>query len=191
MHPYDMFIRIYGKLPTERDPRYLELVRMTKYRITNIPDTQPGKCSNCGGFSPDGRQYVDIGEDVEFYGALMFCSLCIADIARTLGLFKAHEIKILQLEEEIVRLKTQTVDAEELKNTVLQTYEKVKGVFSSSDSGITQSVLTESSNMEPLEQDATESDRKTDATKPRSSQPTAKSGSKNLPSLTEFINSSK
>lgn len=193
MHPYDMFIKIYGRLPTERDPKYLELVRMTKYRITDIPDTQPGKCSNCGGFSRDGRKYVDIGVDVEFYGALLFCSLCIADIARTLGLFKAYEIKIIQLEEEINRLKTQTVDTEDLKNTVLQTYEKVVGYFGNSaqlESDV-QRVLVDSLSVEPVDENATESDRETGKTDSGPVKSNAKPGSKNIPSLTEFINSSK
>lgn len=190
MHPYDIFIKIYGRLPTERDPRYLELVRMTKYRITDIPDTQPGKCSNCGGFSRDGRKYVDIGVEVEFYGILMFCSLCVADIARTLGLFKAHEIKILQLEEEVSRLKTQSIDAEELKNTVLQTYEKVKSVFDNS-SGTPDVTATDATSVESVEQNVTESDRKIDTAKSRLTQSPTKSGSKNLPSLTEFLNTSK
>jgi hypothetical protein len=200
MHPYDIYIRIYGRLPTERDPRYLELVRMTKYRVTDVPDTQPGKCTNCGASRQDGRKYIDIGVDVEFYGVVIFCSLCIADFNRTLGLDRALLVKIHQLEQKVAELQGRHDLGEELKNTVLHTFEQVKeyfdgasvnaGTLSKSDdsvSGRAASVESLDKSSGETERSVGQADRETTSTKSGPVKSTSVSGSKNIPKLTELL----
>lgn len=202
MRPYDMYIKLYGKLPTERDPRYLELVRMTKYRITNIVDTQPGKCANCGASRLDGRTYIDFGLEVEFYGTVIFCSICIGDMARNLGAFRALELKILQLENKIEELKGNKNLSEELKNTVLLTYEQIKDLFNADTNNANSNTDSNSDNV-------TDSDRLADSSgtvsstssennKPGSTEPKLRatkslteSGSTNVPSLAKLIGPNK
>lgn len=83
------FVARYGRLPTEVDPDYLEMLRMSKYRIVEIPDFKPHKCGNCGSSKQDGRKYVDFGLEIDWYGTLYLCGLCLHDVAQHMGLFEA------------------------------------------------------------------------------------------------------
>jgi hypothetical protein len=126
---FERFVQKYGRLPTERDPAYLEMLRMSKYRILPVPDVNPAKCANCGACKNDGRGYVDFGLQVDWYGVVYLCTECLRDIAEKAGLFRALELKIVQLEEEV---KHRTVDRLTLKNfeaTVLRTFEEVRERF--------------------------------------------------------------
>ncbi len=192
MHPYDLYRKLYGgRLPTERDPRYLELVRMSKYTIHDFPISQPGKCANCGAARSDGRKYLDIGLELEFYGIVVFCSICVADFARTLGLYRANELRILQLEQKIENLLQHKELGEEIKNTVLHTYEQVKEYFdANSGAGFSSSkhITDGSSSVESLDKAVTETDRSAISTKSGSSKSSTVSRSSNVPKLTELLN---
>jgi hypothetical protein len=126
---FDRFVQKHGRLPTEYDPDYLEMLRMSKYRILPVPDVNPAKCANCGSCKNDGRGYVDFGLQVDWYGVVYLCTECLRDIAEKAGLFRALELKIVQLEEEV---KHRAVDKLTLKNfeaTVLRTFEEVRERF--------------------------------------------------------------
>lgn len=125
----DAFIKRYNRLPTEIDPDYLEMLRMSKYRILERPDVNPAKCANCGGFKDDGRLYIDFGLQVDWYGAVFLCGHCLSEISIKMGLHRALEVKILQLEEKIEELKGAQISADDLRSTVLSTYEEVKSYF--------------------------------------------------------------
>lgn len=104
----DRFVKKYNRYPTEVDRDYLEMLQMSKYRIVDVPDVQPGKCGNCGASKNDGRKYIDIGLHVDWYGALFLCGSCLLDLATNMGLFKV-------LEQEIDDLKNKIIDQENLK----------------------------------------------------------------------------
>ena len=87
----ERFVNRYGRLPTEVDPDYLEMLNMSKYRRLAVPDFAPGKCANCGSSRTNDREYLDFGLQVDWYGTVYLCSLCIADMAKTLGLYAAME----------------------------------------------------------------------------------------------------
>lgn len=171
---------------------------MTKYRITDMVDTQPGKCTNCGASRTDGRKYIDCGVEVEFYGAIIFCSLCVTDMARNLGLFRALELKILQLEEHIAELKNSRDIREELKKTVLLTYEQIKELFDErinnpvDNSDLIDSIVTDSDRLAGEQgtiSSTNSTSSKSGSSKPesRTTQQTSKSRSTNVPSLAELI----
>lgn len=104
MHPYDRFIQTYSRLPTEFDSDYLELVKMSKYRILDVPDVQPGKCANCGSSKNDGRKYVDFGLHVDFYGAVYLCGWCLADIYKSLTSEDSKDTTPQVTEEQLLQV---------------------------------------------------------------------------------------
>lgn len=188
----DRFIQKYGRLPTEFDSDYLEMLRMTKYRIISVPDVSPSKCANCGSTKNDGRQYVDFGLHVDWYGVVFLCSLCLHEIAREMGLFTALEKEINRLvsEQEFFKdLRSQGVTVQE---TVLHTFEEVKSYFDGlrslgSDTG-SSSTADVGSNKESNEPTIDRAESTASTTKSRAIKSTSVSGPKNVPSLTELLN---
>lgn len=180
----DRFIHKYGRLPTERDPDYLEMLRMSKYRILDRPDVNPAKCANCGSTRVDGRKYVDFGLQVDWYGVVFLCSLCLGDIALNAGILKAFEVRILQLEQIIASKESSDVKAEELQATFLSTYEGVKKYFdnlSSSGNGVPSDSDTSTSS------DEASPEPRVNKTEQRATKPSASARSKDISSLASLI----
>ncbi len=126
--PLEKFIKLYGRLPTEFDPDYLEMLRMGLVRVLPVPDASPGKCSNCGASRP-GRLYVDIGLHIEWYGAVFFCKLCLTEIAVKVGLFTQFNDTIARLNERIAELESTKDHASKLNETVTRTAEELKEFY--------------------------------------------------------------
>lgn len=70
---------------------------MSKYRIVNVPDVKEAKCANCGSSKNDGRLYIDCNLDIDWYGTVFFCGLCLKELATAMGLFTELEEKISAL----------------------------------------------------------------------------------------------
>lgn len=119
---FNRFVQTYGRLPTETDPEYLEMLRMSKYRVLAVPDVSPGKCANCGASKNDGRKYIDFGLHVDWYGAVYLCGTCLQDVAREMGLFK-------ELESQLVEVEIKSTVVEELREQGAQLHEKVVQTF--------------------------------------------------------------
>lgn len=177
----ERFINVYGRLPTEKDPDYLEMLRMSKYRILQVPDLNLAKCANCGSAKNDGRKYIDFGLYVEWYGTVFLCTLCIKDIAMNAGLFDELEHRV----EELKFSKIKDEEKEELKKAVLHTLEEVKTQFVSLHSSPDGSGSNSSSSVVFSENEST----KSGVTKTEQGiiKPTSSSGSKNLSRLTELL----
>lgn len=90
----------------------------SKAILLDYPISAPGKCIFCGsGTRHDGRRYVDFGLQIERYGAVYFCTFCLAEIVALygwLGPDKTKELKqrneefvltIVSLEEENERFR--------------------------------------------------------------------------------------
>lgn len=125
----DRFIAKYGRLPTEFDPDYLEMLRMTKYVVTDVPNAAPGKCSNCGASKNDGRKYVDFGLYVEWYGTVHLCGHCLTDISDSMGIFDSLKAQLVESEEardSVVGLKEK---GEELHETVVKTFKELEEFY--------------------------------------------------------------
>lgn len=188
----DRFISVYGCLPTEFDPRYLEMLRMSKYGINDVPVGQPGKCANCGSSRKDGRMYVDIGLQVDWYGAVIFCTLCLTDIAKNAGLFNRLLSEIEFLKNRITSHDSLRTSVEEISVTLVTKMEEFKEHVAelrstiddiSPDSSInveSESATGGKSGISPAELPANASESK-------STKSTSSSRSTNFPSLASLV----
>lgn len=181
---YHQFVKRYGRLPTEIDPDYLEMLRMSKYRILDVPDLKPGKCANCGSSKNDGRKYVDFGLEVDWFGIVFICGICLGDVARQMGLFKVYEDKIAELESKLKSFTDLKTEGKVLQDVVLKTFEEVKEYFvslhSTGDDSSSSSDASVVPNKKPNEQGTTK-------TSTRTTQSNSSGGSKNLPSLADLL----
>jgi hypothetical protein len=58
----------------------------SRFRITNVATLAPGTCILCKSDGGDGRQFIDLGITVDWFGAMYFCTFCIREAASLLGL---------------------------------------------------------------------------------------------------------
>ena len=187
----ERFIARYGRLPTERDPDYLEMLRMSKYIIKDVPMVQPGKCANCGASKNDGRQYIDFGLQIDWYGCIYLCGFCILDIANSMGLFGILRQRVQNLTLELDQIKAQQRYGAELPDKLVQAWEEFKVYYDSVHSvrddptpDSTSDVDTDS----PVEPASTlPSKSTTNETKPRAAKSTSSSRPQNVPSLADLI----
>lgn len=182
----------YGRLPTEVDPDYLEMLRMSKYRILAVPDFKPGKCANCGASKNDGRKYVDFGLEVDFYGTVYICGTCVTDIASNMGLFNQLRDEVASLHMKLLKIRQDSVNGVELKDEFLRIFKEVQDYIASlpaiSDSSDADSGTVVDESKEPEHQRTTATvEQSTDGTKPSSTKQTTGSGSKNVPSLAKLL----
>lgn len=180
------FLEKFGRLPTEVDPDYLEMLRMGKYQVTDVPMYKPGKCANCGSAKNDGRRYVDFGLEVDWYGTVFLCGLCLKDVAQTMGLFA-------ELEAEIEKLKKTSFDIDvlreqgfHLQDTVLKTFEEVKEYHARVHSLGDSSSPDDGSDVVPVE--TAEAESTADESKSGITKSPTSSGRKNISSLAELLN---
>lgn len=189
MNLVDKFIHKYSRLPTERDPDYLEMLRMSKYTIEDVPYFAPGKCANCGASKNDGRRYINIGLDLEWYGFVYFCGECIKDIANTMGLFDNLSKQLYEKEGEIAILRTKLDQGVELPEKLVKVWEEFKEYYASLHP-IGNDVSPNTSSMVDIEQPAKVpaiSEQAITSAKSRTSKSTTGSRSKDLPSLAELL----
>lgn len=57
----------------------------SRFRISNVAQLAPGVCALCGSPGGDGRQFVDFGKTMNWYGVVYFCTFCVAEVAALLG----------------------------------------------------------------------------------------------------------
>jgi hypothetical protein len=184
---FDAFVQKYGRLPTEFDPDYLEMLRMSKYRILDVPDVAPAKCANCGSTKSDGRKYVDFGLQVDWYGVVYLCGLCLGEIARKMGLFSQVEQALADsLVYGVDKIKGLQEQGVNLHDTVVKTFKEFEefyaGLYSfgmdrnpndPSGIGTSEAAANKSGITEP---------------KSRTSKSTSSSGSQDVRSLTDLLN---
>jgi hypothetical protein len=186
------FIQRYGRLPTEFDPDYLEMLRMSKYLITDTPRHPPGKCANCGASKVDGRKYVDFGLQVDWYGTVYLDEPCLTDIAKAMGLFKKYEDEIAELKLDVQDVHQLHDQGVRLHETVVRTFEELKEFYgklpssgpSSSSTGSDSLESSKDSNSTPSV-DANQSN--VNEPELRIVKPPASTGRKNVSSLADLL----
>lgn len=125
----ERFVKKYGRLPTETDPDYLEMLQMSKYTVVDVPYYKPGKCANCGASKNDGRKYIDFGLEVDWYGIVYLCGTCLNDVAKNAGLFEGLISRIHTLEKELELEKINKTSLDELKEKGDEIYESITSRF--------------------------------------------------------------
>lgn len=197
---YDSFVAKYGRLPTEFDKDYLEMLAMSKYIIEPIPKFKPHKCANCGSTKEDGRKYISFGLEVDWYGIVYLCGFCLKDIATEMGLFA-------NLQKDIELAQSRYLDYEELKQRGKDLHEDVNKMFSDLEgyyatlhlAGLERgsdstSYLVSEESKEESESDGTnvtESDKPVTNPKPRTSKPANVSRPQNVRGLADLLNDAK
>lgn len=53
----------------------------SRVQVLDVPIAAPGNCSMCGSVGGDGRKFLDYGKQLDWYGAVYFCSECIKEFA--------------------------------------------------------------------------------------------------------------
>lgn len=62
-------------------PKKLTQKPLSRIQILDRPLAHPGKCVICGASRDDDRSYVDFNFDIEYYGVVYFCTLCLKTVA--------------------------------------------------------------------------------------------------------------
>jgi hypothetical protein len=190
----DRFVRTYSRLPTENDPDYLEMLNMSKYQVSDVPMFKPGKCGNCGSSKNDGRQYVDFGLEIDFYGTLFLCGICVGDVARTMGLFDNLKWELKLAYENLQKLDDLKQEGAALHELVAGLSERLKtyydGISAAGNYTPSDIDLSVVSNKTATEESVEGSSSEVTGTKPRATKSTSGSGRTNLRSLTDSLNNS-
>lgn len=194
MNLHDQFMQRFGRPPTEFDPDYREMLNMSKYRILDIPDKKQAKCANCGSTKKDGRKYVDFGLEVDWYGIVYLCSLCMLDIANNMGLFNKADEQIVQLRHEKASLiNLLLAQGDNLEHKLENLMEEVKEYFVAlrtvRDGEPVDPSIILGDNPPSGAENITKSDRTSGETEQRTTESSAGSGLKNVSSLTELLKS--
>lgn len=75
----------------------------SRFRISNVATLAPGTCILCKSDGGDGRQFIDLGITVEWFGAMYFCTFCIGEAAALIGFVVPDEhVKMLHKNEELI-----------------------------------------------------------------------------------------
>lgn len=183
---FDAFVKKYGRLPTEVDPDYLEMLRMSKYRILDIPDVTPHKCANCGSTKNDGRRYIDFGLDVDWNGVVFLCGLCVKDIARNMGMFAEFEKERDEMRARAAEIEDMHRKGAELHEIVVKTFKEFEDFYGHLHIAGNEPSISDSTNVG--DESATDKPAIT-ATESKSTKSTSSSRRTNVPSLADLIGS--
>lgn len=63
----------------------LELSPQSRFSVHDNPDVAPGKCAVCSSVGGDGRKFIDFGMQLDWYGAVYFCTFCVTELASAGG----------------------------------------------------------------------------------------------------------
>ena len=71
----------------------VELSPNSRFTILDNPNREPGVCAVCGSAGGDDRKFVDFGKQLDWYGAVYFCTHCVIELAASIGFIESapHE----------------------------------------------------------------------------------------------------
>lgn len=197
MNAFEIYVQRYnGKLPTEFDPNFLEILQMGKYRVLATPDVSPGKCANCGASKDDGRGYADFGLQVDWYGAVFLCGYCLRDVATAVGLFKEYLDKIDSYQAQVVSLQNLIMQADSMHNYIVETLKKFEELYANLHAVSPSSSSDNSANVEsytsPVGSPSVDGNKSNaDGSKPGTTKSTSSAGRKNVSSLADLLDAAK
>jgi hypothetical protein len=80
----------------------------SRFTVVDTPTLAPGTCILCKSPGGEGRQFIDLGIQVTWVGAMYFCTFCVTEAAKLLGLEKSSK-----LEDKIAQILTRLFRADE------------------------------------------------------------------------------
>jgi hypothetical protein len=86
----------------------------SRFRIVENANLKPGVCALCGSAGGDGRQFIDFGKTMEWYGVVYFCTFCVGEAAHLLGLGNVLTLKEM-LSDQSERYQTALYENAELQ----------------------------------------------------------------------------
>lgn len=105
----------------------------SKIQILDAPVAAPGTCIVCGSPGGDGRKFIDIGMDIEFYGVVYFCTNEFVNMADLLGYISSEDVKAMQ--DKLETLEMERIDAVKKEKLVDEFVDSVYGIVSQYKSG--------------------------------------------------------
>lgn len=85
-------------------------------KLLPLPVALPGKCIICGASdNDDGRQYIDIGFEIDFYGVIYFCSHCMSEAAVAIGYRSPSLFQVIDDENKSLLKEFAELSAENVK----------------------------------------------------------------------------
>lgn len=107
-----------------------------RFQICKVPPNLPGKCVVCGAWGSDGRDFVDFGFDIDFYGTVYFCSCCLTEVCNQLGYINPEQwTSVNTMNDELIR-RIQSLEAENgLLRSSLSSIDLVRSYYGPSDDG--------------------------------------------------------
>lgn len=104
----------------------------SRIQVLDVPISLPGVCTMCGSPGGDGRKFLDFGFQLDWYGAVYFCSECIKEFAQAanyipVGAFEEQSKELAKLQVTYDQLVKRNKAVENALRTIL-------GRDSSSDS---------------------------------------------------------
>jgi hypothetical protein len=67
-----------------------------RVKVLDYPYAAPSKCVVCGSGPEAGRKFIDFGQQLEFYGAIYYCSDCMREVAMCVGFYPVAEFEKLE-----------------------------------------------------------------------------------------------
>ena len=72
-----------------------EVAPNSRVTVHDNPNMAPGKCCMCGDAGSDERKFIDFGMQLDVYGAVYFCDVCLTEVSRAVGFIPMKPMEIL------------------------------------------------------------------------------------------------
>lgn len=63
----------------------IEIPATSRFSVCGNPNREPGVCCVCRSPGGDDRQFIDFGMQLDWYGAVYFCTFCVKELAEAAG----------------------------------------------------------------------------------------------------------
>jgi hypothetical protein len=138
----------------------------SRFRILNTALLAPGVCSLCGSAGDDGRQFVDFGKTVDFFGVVYFCTYCVIEAATLLGMAPKsnYTLALSNLQEELSTMDDRYVDAKVKLDAAMVLVRSC--ACSDSGIGLPATEIPEAELVEPVESDEQSNDSGVEQSEP-------------------------
>lgn len=133
----------------------------SRFRVIDTAILPPGICALCGSSGGDGRQFVDFGKTVDWYGCVYFCTWCIVEAASLLGMDKKSNWVLAEkhLQDEISKMDVLYIDTKAELDAARVLLRNCRCSDGNPDDGVTAPVSMESEESEANPEPAIDGDK--------------------------------